>query len=425
MRNYILAGFIGLAIVVGGIGAWSVSTSIQGAVIANGVTTVESHSKAVQHREGGIISQIAVKDGDRVEAGDVLVKLDETEIQSQLAIIEDSLAALLASSARLKAQRDDSETITFPDELLAKADNKKIREMMEGQKHLFETQRAARKGRTEQLEARIKQLDEQIGGIKSEIEARKDQVKLISQEIVSLDKLLKKGLVPVSRLLALRREKSNLQGQEGELVSRIAQAKSRIGETRLQIIQLDDDDRSKILSELRDTEAKIAELRERAIATSSRLKRMVIRAPKSGFVHQLAIHTIGGVITPGQTVMLIVPELDNLVVEARVNPKDIDQVKTGQKARIRFPSFSSRITPEINAVVYNVSPDLTRPDNNQPPFYSIKIRMNKKELARLGKKNKLIPGMPAEAFIQTKSRSPMNYLIKPLLDQINRVGRER
>lgn len=423
MRNYQIIGVIGLIVVAGGLGAWAALSSIQGAIIAHGVTTVESHSKKIQHREGGIIKKINVKEGQLVKAGELLIQLDQTDAKAQLAIYDGLLLELNAQAARLKALRDGADKITFPKQLLEQQKDPEVAEILSGQTKLFQALRATSAGRRNQLNERIAQLEKQISGLQSQLVSRKDQYKLISGELASLEELHKKGLVPVSRVLALKRERANLGGQEGQLVSNIAQARSKIGETKLQIIQLEDEDRGKILSELREVEAKLTENRERRIATAAKLRRTRIYAPRAGYVHQLTAHTIGGVVGPGEVIMLIVPKQDDLIVAARVSPQDIDQVHVNQSANIRFSSFNARTTPQVPATVIQVSADLTQVDSQTPPFYSIKLKMTKEGLQKLGDK-KLIPGMPAESFIQTRARTPLSYLIQPLRDQIMRAFRE-
>lgn len=423
MRNYQIAGLFGLIVIAGGLGAWAVFSSIQGAIIAQGVMTVESHSKKIQHKLGGIIKTIRVKEGQRVQAGELLIQLDETESRAQLAILDALLVEQAAQKARLKALRDEADTVKFPGELLARKSEAAVAEAISGQRKLFNTLRAAQIGRHKQLAERIAQFEKQIIGLEAQVEARKKQFKLINGELADLEKLHKQGLVPTSRILSLKRERANLGGQEGELVSSIAQVRSRIGETKLQIIQLKDDDRSKALSELRQIQTQTKEYSERKIVTSALLNRTKITAPRAGFIHQLTAHTIGGVVAPGETIMLIVPELDDLIVAAQVNPQDIDQVQVGQSARVRFSSFNTRTTPEVSAKVTHVSADLTQPDARTPPYYAIKLKLVKEDMKKLGD-NKLIAGMPAETYIQTRARSPLSYLIQPLRDQIMRAFRE-
>ncbi len=423
MRYYQILGLLGLVVLAGGLGAWASLTSIQGAIIAQGVTSVESSSKKIQHREGGIVKEINVKEGQRVKEGDVLLVLDETETKAQLAILQGLLLEETAQAARLKALRDRADKISFPPELLQRKSDPVIGEILSGQSKLFAALKAASVGRREQLEERIAQLQKQIGGLQSQLVARHDQFKLINGELKSLEGLLKKGLVPVSRILALKRERSNLGGQEGELISNIAQTRSRISETKLQIIQLEDEDRGKILGELRQVRTDLAQNRERRIATAAKLRRTNILAPRSGYVLQLSVHTIGGVVGAGEVIMLIVPELDDIIVKAQVSPQDIDQIFINQIARIRFSSFNARTTPEISAIVTHVAADLTQTNPQTAPYYAIKLKMTKQDLKKLGD-NKLIPGMPAETFIQTRNRTPLSYLVQPLRDQIARAFRE-
>jgi len=423
MRYYQIIGLLGLVVVAGGLGAWASLTSIQGAVIAQGVTTVESSSKKIQHREGGIVKAINVKEGQRVKEGEVLIELDETETKAQLAIFEGLLLEQLAQSARLKALRDGVDKISFPAELEKRNLEPAVEEIIAGQSKLFTALKSTSVGRRSQLEERVAQLGKQITGVEAQLKARREQFKLITSELKSLEGLLKKGLVPVSRVLALKRERSNLGGQEGELLSNIAQTRSRISETKLQIIQLEDEERGKVLGELRQVETELTQNRERRIATAAKLRRTSILAPRAGYVLQLSVHTIGGVVGPGEVIMLIVPELDDIIVEARVNPQDIDQIFLNQSARVLFSAFNMRTTPEITATVTHVAADLTQQDAQTPPYYAIKLKMTKEDLVKLGD-NKLIPGMPAETFIQTRNRTPMSYLVQPLRDQIMRAFRE-
>ena len=423
MRNYQLIGFIGLIVVAGSIGAWSVMSSIQGAIISSGITKVEGYSKKVQHGEGGIVTKINVKDGDRVEAGDLLIALDETEIKAQADILDALIAENLSKSARLKALRDNIEQIEFPSEVTNQNTNEKMAEIITGQVSLFNALRAARAGRSSQLEERIIQMHKEIGGLEAQLTAKKEQLQLISTELVTIEELHEKKLVSVTRVLSLKRERASLSGQLGELDANIAKTHGRIGEIKLQIIQMDNEDRSKDLNDLREVESRLAELSERRIAIQAKLKRSIIRAPQSGFIHQLAVHTINGVISAGEVVMLIVPELDALIIEAQIDPKDIDNVKVGHFARLRFTTFAQRTTPEIAGIVSFVSADITQLDNTAPPFFTAKIEIEDSELKKLGD-NKLIPGLPAEVFIQTTAYAPMDYLLKPLKDQIEHAFRE-
>lgn len=423
LRRYQLAGFAGLALLIGVTGLWSAMASIQGAVIAPGTTVVETYLKRIQHRDGGIVADIAVKDGDRVEAGQVLVRLDETDTRAELSILQGTLDEIDAKRARLIAERDDQREVRFPATLLARASEPRIAELLSGQRKLLSVQRAALDGRIEQLSERAGQLGQEITGLTAQYESKKEQTALVREELTNLKMLLKQGLVEASRVFALDRERARLEGEEGELVAKIAAARGRISETKLQIIQITDDARTRSLSDLREAEAKIGETDERLTAAKAKLARMEIRAPRAGVVHQLSVHTIGGVIAPGADIMAIVPELDELVIDTQVRPEDIDQVNLGQTAQVCFPAFDQRTTPEVNGEVVQVAADLSRMSAESPPFYTVRIRLGPEQIKLLGVR-KLKVGMPAEAFIQTRERSPLSYFLQPLTDQIAHTFRE-
>ena len=423
LRRYQLLGFLGIFVAVAGVTSWSAFASIHGAVIAPSVLMVESYSKKIQHKEGGIVKEIKVKDGDVVEAGAELIVLDDTETRSELAIIDALMLEFLTKRSRLDAERDDADTIIVPEEVLARKESPEVARVLSGQQRLFETRRAAIQGKKQQLEEQIGQLKEQIRGLESQKEATILQTGFITDELGGLQTLLKKGLVPNTRVLAMEREKARLDGQLGEIVATKARAEGQIGEIKIQMIQVDEESRTQTLTEMRDVESRIAELQERRIAARDKLSRTVIRSPIKGDIYQLMVHTVGGVIAPGEPLMLIVPEADELVLQAQVTPHDVDQVRPGQKATVRFTSLNSRTTPEVTAEVTHVSADTSRVDQSTPPFYSVRLRIPPDQLPKLGN-HKLRPGMPAEAFIQTTERSPLSYFLKPLTDQIARTFRE-
>ena len=423
LRGYQIGGFLGIGLLVGALGSWAVMAPIQGAVIAPGVTVVESYLKRIQHRDGGIVAEIAVKEGDHVEAGALLIKLDETDTRAELAILQSMLDEFEAKRSRLVAERDDLSQISFPESLEARTNDRHIADLITGQRKLFAVQKSALTGRIEQLSERIGQLEQEVQGLEAQYASKKEQTVLVREELKNLKQLLKQGLVQANRVFALDRERARLEGEEGELVARIASTKGRISETRLQIIQLDDDARTRTLSDLREAEAGVAESLERRGAAEAKLKRMEVRAPRAGIVHQLAVHTIGGVIAPGADMMAIVPELDELVIDAHVRPEDIDQVNLGQMAQVRFPAFDLRTTPEIKGEVIQVAADLTQTSKETPPYFAVRVRLGPDQVKLLGA-NKLRPGMPAEAFIQTQERSPFSYFLQPLTDQIAHTFRE-
>jgi HlyD family secretion protein len=413
-----------MVLLAGGVGSLGATTELAGAVIAPGTMVVDSNVKKVQHPTGGVVGELRVRDGDRVKSGDIVVRLDETITQANLAIVVKSLNEMHARLARLEAERDDTADVQFPAELLARSADPEVKRVIDGERNLFQLRRKARSGQKQQLGERIQQLREEIQGITGQAAAKKREIELIGQELEGVRDLWRKNLVQIQRVTALERDSARLEGERGQLIAATAQSKGKISEIELQIIQIDQDLRSEVAKELREVQAKIAELVERKVAAEDQLKRIDIRAPQDGLVHQLVVHTVGGVITPGEAMMLIVPEADNLTVEAKLNPQDIDQVQPGQKAVLRFSTFNQRTTPELNGTVIRVSADLTTDQRSGVSYYTVRISIPEAEVARLGGL-KLLPGMPLEAFIQTGDRTVLSYLMKPMADQIARAFRGR
>ena len=294
---------------------------------------------------------------------------------------------------------------------------------MEGQSKLFDARQASLKGKIEQLNEQIGQVGQQIEGISAQITSKESQIALIKQELVGLTDLLSKGLVPQSRVLAMQREEASLEGERGQLISQGAAAASKASEIKMNILQTQEDVLSQTLLDLRDADGKIAEYTQRRLAAQARLDRMVVKAPITGSIYQMMVHTEGGVITAAEPLMMIVPENDDLVLQAQISPQNIEQVHEGQMAHVRFPAFNSRFTPEVQAEVFSISGDTSRASNDTPPFYDVRLRIPHDQLALLGDKH-LKPGMPAEAFIQTGDRSVLSYIAKPLADQLARAFKE-
>jgi HlyD family secretion protein len=407
-----------------GVGGWAATTSLSGALIAPGTLVVGSHVKQVQHPTGGIVAELRVHDGDRVKEGEILVRLDDTATSSNLAIYSKGLDELTARKARLQAERDGRDSLTFPPDLVARASDPVVAEIMASERKLFELRNSAQSGKKAQLEQRIAQLHDEIGGEQAQQAAKAQEVTLIIRELAGVNDLYAKNLVPITRVTQLEREKSRLDGDRGQLVATIAQAKGKIAETQLQVIQIDQDLSSEVGKEQREIDGKIGEFVERKIAAEDQLKRIVIRAPQNGTVFQSTVHTIEGVIKAGDPIMLIVPDTDKLEVEAKVNPQEIEQVQLGQTAVLRFSSFNVRATPEINGTVTRVSADTSSDQRTGQSYYTVRIFLPPQELARLGDV-KLLPGMPVEAFVQTGKRTVISYLMKPLRDQIARAFTEK
>jgi HlyD family secretion protein len=426
-RSIRLHLIIGLAIVVvlaGGLGGWASTAEISGALIAPGSIVVESNVKKVQHPTGGVVGEVLARDGDLVKAGDVVVRLDDTVTKASLAIVVKTLDGLMARGARLRAEQQGLDKITFPKELLDRAGDPEVRNIIASETKLFEVRTNGRVGQRAQLRERITQLNEEIAGLTAQETAKDQEIALVEKELVGVRDLYDKHLVQMSRLTTLERDAARLNGERAQYIASRAQARGKITETELQIIQVDKDMVSDVSKDLRETTDKIGEFVERKVTAEDQLRRTDIRAPQDGMVLQSTVHTVGGVITAGDAIMMIVPQSDDLQVEAKVNPQDIDKLQIGQKTLLRLSAFNQRTTPELNGVVSRVSPDVTVDQRTGQSYYTIRVSMSAQEIARLGDV-KLIPGMPAEAFVQTGDRTMLSYLIKPLSDQLMRAFREK
>lgn len=419
--HLIVVGLICLAI-IGGVGGWMATARISGAVVTSGTVVVESNIKRVQHREGGIIQEIAVKNGDTVEAGDLLIRLDDTVIRANLAVVVKQLAELGAQESRLLAERDGLETVQFSEVANLKVAN--LDNIRRGQQLLLDARRASMIGRKQQLKEQIRQLDQQIEGLSAQVRAKQEEIDLIGLELVDLNGLLEKQLVPKSRIIALKRERARLEGEHGDFLAQIAKSREAISEREIQSLQIEETYRAEVLEKLQEARSRIAQLEEQKITAEDELRRIDVRAPRNGFVHQLAVHTVGGVISPGEVLMLIVPREDQLIIESHVRPVDIDQLAPNQKARVRFPSFDRRTTPELSATLLTVSADLSQDERTGQGYYTARLAIDDTEMAKLEGKT-LIPGMPVEAYLTTGDRTVLSYLIKPLRDQIAHALRER
>lgn len=422
IRRHLLMGAAAAAILVLGMGGWAATTELSGAVIAAGRLVAESNVKLAQHPLGGVVVEINVSEGDIVEAGDVLARLDNTATKASLEIVIQSLQLLEARQARLQAELEGSDEISFPETLTAQPADPEIAALIAAETRLFELHRMALASQQGQLRERILQLREEISGIETQIAAKEREKALLDTELVSTRSLLAQELISSERVIGLDRELARAEGQLGQFIAAAAQARGRIAEIELQIVQLEQTFRSDTAAELSDDQAKSAELRERRIAGESELNKTTIRAPQSGQVHELAVHTIGGVLGAGETLMRIVPIAEALTIEVDIAPQDIDQVHLGQKVLLRFSAFNLRTTPEVNGTVTRLSPDLTRNPQSGVAYYTARIVIDEGETARLPGLT-LTSGMPVEAFIQTGERTAFSYLTKPIADQIMRSFR--
>ncbi|MCC6984657.1 MAG: HlyD family type I secretion periplasmic adaptor subunit [Bauldia sp.] len=422
LRRLNLAGAATILALVGGAGVWANATSISGAVVAPGVVVVEGHLQRIQHPVGGVVRALNVQEGQRVEAGEILVQLDPTQARATLGIVTSGLDELNARRARLLAERDGAASIDFDPS--AAGDPGALAEIMQSERHLFEIRAAARQSQEEGLHERIAQFEDEIEGLEAQLAARRQELMLVEADLARLNRLLASALVEQSAVSTREREAAGLRGQLGEITATIAQTRGRITETQLQILGIEQNFRSEVGGELREVEARIAELAERRIAAEDQLDNLTIVSPAAGIVHQLAVHTLGGVAAPGETLMMIVPEGDALTIEARVSPMEIDQVRLGQPAVIRFAAFNRRTTPEVVGSVARIGADIVQPAETVAPYYVVRIALPADLAGQLGE-SRLLPGMLVETFMQTDARTVMSYLVEPLADQIGRTFRER
>lgn len=424
-RRPILLGFVALAVLVGGFGTWTVTSRISGAVIAPGAIEVEQNRQVVQHPDGGVVDEISVREGDLVAAGDVLIRLDPTLLNSERTIVEGQLFEIMARSARLEAERDGADRVRFDDELMALAETRAdLRALMDSQSQLFATRRDTLASELTQLEKRIGQTRNQIDGITAQAAALERQLELVREELEGQQALLEKGLTQATRVLALQRDEAGILGTIGELAASRAEYEGRITEIEIEILKRPAERREEAITELREIQFRALELAEKRRTLSERLDRLDLRAPVAGVVLGMQIFAKRSVIRPAEPVLFLVPQDRPLLIAARVDPIDIDEVFVGQKVILRFAAFDARTTPELIGQVMKLSADALTDEAGDRPYYRAEIRLADGEAAKLPEGLALVPGMPVDAFIRTAERSPLAYLIKPLADYFNKAFRE-
>jgi len=423
LDRHLAAGLLSAILFLTAIGAWAMTTSLSGAVIATGFLVVEGNVKKVQHPKGGVVGELLVGEGRAVDAGEILIKLDDTVIRAKLDATKATLDQLYARKARLLAELVDAGAVDIPAALverLAPADRDAI---MQAERRLFADRRAEREGQKERLDGQAVQLEEQVSGLTVQMTAKEDEIALIGREAEAQDTLYAKNLTSLSQVLALKREAVRLNGEFGQLRAQIAATKARIEEIGLQKIQIDQAMRAEVSTELRDLETREGELRSEEIALIEDLQRVDIRAPVAGVVHKLAVHTAGGVVSPAEALMEIVPREAELVVRAQVRPDDVDQLAVGQPARVRFTAFNRNTTPEFDGKLVRVSADLEVDERTGVAFYRADIGVDKADVAQHAGLE-LVPGMPAEAYVLTGDRNVLSWLMKPITDHAARAMRE-
>ena len=422
-RRPLIIGFLALLILVGGFGSWSVAARITGAVIASGRIEVDQNRQVIQHPDGGVVEEILVGEGDSVAEGDLLIKLDPDELNSELAVIEGQLFELMARRGRLEAERDGAEVIAFDAELLEQ-DPARVAGLMEGQTNLFVARAESITSQKEQLIKRSDQIADQITGIEAQEASLQQQLEIVEADLENNRRLLERGLIQQNVVTALERDAIDLAGRLGELAASRAQAEGRITEIDIQLLGIDSQRREEAISQLRDLQFNEDELAERRRALKRQLDRLDIRAPVSGVVYGMQVFARRSVIRPADPVMFLVPQDRPLVIATQVLPTDIDQIQVGQEVALRFSAFDQRRTPELYGRVVTVSADAFEDDSSRLSYYRAEIELNEGEALRLPEGMTMIPGMPVEAFIRTQERSPMDYLLKPLSDYFAKAFRE-
>ncbi|MEL6585938.1 MAG: HlyD family type I secretion periplasmic adaptor subunit [Pseudomonadota bacterium] len=417
-------GIIGLLILLGGFGSWSVLANISGAIISSGRVAVDSNRQVIQHPDGGVVQEILVREGDIVEAGQPVIRLDQTLLQSEAQILSDQLFELSARSARLRAERDGQQSITFEEDLMAAAlDDAEVADIIQGQTNLFEARSDAFDKEAEQLQRRKEQIASQVDGINAQQDALTRQLGFIREELADQQSLLDRGLAQASRVLALQREEAGLLGQVGEFTAAIAELEGRATEIDLEVLKLGSRLREEAISQLRDLQVRQVELAEQFRSVQERLNRYEITSPVSGVVYGLTVFAERAVIRPADPLLFIVPQDRPLVIQTQVDPIHIDQVYPGQDVTLRMPTFDARTTPELFGSVIRVSPDSFTDEGTGATYYQAEILPKEGEVDRLNGQV-ILPGMPVEAYLRTEDRTPIEYLVKPLTDYFNRAFRE-
>jgi len=417
-------GVAALVLVLGGVGTWASSTVVASAVVAAGSLVVDGKIKAVQHPSGGVVSEILVRDGQAVESGDTLVRLDDTEPRINYQILRAAVNQLHARHARLEAEASGAATVATSAAIIRRMGSDAAEVAMEAERRVFESRRIARRSQQDQLLQQITQLEEQIKGLDTQQSAKVREISLISKELEGIRRLYDRGLVSLNRLNSLDRSEARLQGERGQLIATAASTRAQISEIRIQLIQVDQDLRSQVETEQRDIQSRLDELVEKEVAAQERIRRLDIRAPSAGTVHALNIHTVGAVITPAEVILEIVPSHSDLVVTVRILPSMIDQVKLAQVAFLKFTAFDRNVTPDIVGKVTRISADLETDPRTGQVYYGCDIEILPEERKKLTEL-KLLPGMPVEAFIQGHDRTVSSYFTKPVMDHLGRVFVER
>lgn len=420
-RGFITFGVICTLILAVGFGGWAATATLSGAVIASGQLRVETNRQIVQHLDGGVVGDIFVRDGDVVEAGEVLLKLDDTLLRSELSALESQLFEIMARRGRLEAAQIDSPTVNFDPELseFAKS-NSEIQALMFGQRSLHAAKRESVDKEVEVMQERKLQLEDQIIGAEAEVTSLKEQSRLIEKELTDMRALLKKNLVQAGRVLSLEREAARLQGEAGRLVAQIAQLRGQMSQIEIEALRLEASVREEAISELRELGFRELELKERRLSLLERLSRLDIRSPRPGVILDMTVHAIKSVVRPAEPILYVVPSDSELIVEAQVEPINRDEVFKGQETVLRFSGLNTRTTPELFGRVTTVSSDAITDEQSGLAFFKAEVTLNDGELEKLVGEE-LVAGMPVEVYIQTGEQTPFTYLFRPVTDYFEKA----
>jgi HlyD family secretion protein len=416
----------GLRVLLAGLatfGGWAIFMPLASAIAVPGLLVAETSVKKVQHSTGGVVAQILARDGMRVKEGEIVLRLDETQTRTNRQVLTAQLNQVRARLARLAAERDGLKELTFAPELEAQAGDREVDQLLASERSLFRARADSRQNQKELLQSHIVQLEGEIQGLEAQLKSRAAQIELIKGELKGVQGLFERHLVPVTRLTTLQREAARLEGEQAQMSAAISESHAKTNEAKLQIEQIDQSFRSEVLKDLRESQDKEAELAERSVLAKDQLDRVEIRAPAAGVVHQLSVHTVGGVISPAEVIMEIVPDTDELQIEAHIPPNEIDHVRERQKAMVRLSAFNQRTTPQLEGLVSYVAADLTRDKQSNAGFYTVRVTLPGDQRRKLGNLQ-LVSGMPAEVFLQTGTRTMMSYLLKPISDQLERTFNE-
>ncbi|KTD25487.1 HlyD family secretion protein [Legionella lansingensis] len=416
-------GLVILLVFIGGFFVWSVFFPLDSAAVSEGKFIVEYQHKTIQHLEGGIIAKIYITEGSVVRQNTPLIKLDDTQAKASLEVLQGQVWENLAAEARIFTELNNKPKIDFPDELMKVANNPKVKKIIAGQENLFTANENTFEGQNKVLNQRIDKFNQEIASLQAQVTSETEQLKLINEEIEAVAYLEARKLIDRPRLLALKREAARLIGNRGEHLGQIAKTHQAIGETKSQIYTLEENRRKELLEELRDTQQKLADLWEKLKAAEDVLKRTLILAPQTGTVIGLKKHTIGGVISPGQDILDIIPSEDKLIIEAEIDPLDINTVRPGLPAKVHLIAYKQRYTPTLEGTVIHVSADIFEDEATHKKFYKARIALNKDELAKLPHVS-LYPGMPVQVMIITEKRTAFDYLIAPIRDSFRNAFRE-